>query len=129
MKKLFAVIALIAGLMIGSTMAQAQAGGAPAGGINGKWHFVLDTPGGDRESEADFTIDADGKVTGMWGKSSVAGTFRDGKLSLAFQMTADETGETAEMKLTGTLDDKSILTGKWQFSAYDGTFTASRPKS
>jgi hypothetical protein len=129
MKKFFAVIALVAGLMLGSTLANAQASAAPAGGINGKWHFVLDTPGGDRESEADFTADADGKVTGTWGKSSVAGTFKDGKLNLAFQMTAEETGETAEMKLMGTMDDKGAITGNWQFSAYDGTFTASHPKN
>jgi hypothetical protein len=129
MKKIFAVIALFASLMIGSAMVKAQASAASASGINGKWHFVLDTPGGDRESDADFTADADGKVTGTWGKSSVAGTFHDGKLSLAFQMTADETGETAEMKIMGTLDDKGILTGNWQFSAYDGAFTASHPKN
>jgi len=129
MKKFFAVFALVASLMIGSAVAKAQASATSASSINGKWHFVLDTPGGDRENDADFTADADGKVTGTWGKSVVAGTFHDGKLSLAFQMTPEETGETAEMKIMGTLDEKGVLSGNWQFSAYDGTFTASHPKN
>ncbi|HEY9126213.1 MAG TPA: hypothetical protein VIM62_03760 [Acidobacteriaceae bacterium] len=127
MKRLFAVIALVAAVVFGTAAAQAQASATP--GVNGKWHFVLDTPGGDRDVDADFTVDADGKVTGMWGKSNAVGTFHDGKVSLDFQFYSEETGETAAMKIMGTLDDKGVLTGNWQFSSYDGTFTASHPKN
>jgi hypothetical protein len=96
--------------------------------IDGKWHFVLDTPGGDREIDAEFTVDADGKVTGTFGKTDVAGTFRDGHLALEFSMTSVESGETAPMKIDGKLDDTMALAGTWGFSSYDGTFKASRPK-
>jgi hypothetical protein len=96
--------------------------------IDGKWHFVLDTPGGDRDIDAEFTADPDGKVTGHFGKDAVAGTFKDGQLSLVFSMTAEETGETADMKLSGKLDDSAALVGDWAFSAYNGAFKATRPK-
>lgn len=127
MKRFWTALTLVAVVMTGIAVARAQM--APAGGINGKWHFALDTPGGERDVEADLAVDGDGKVTGTWGKSSVAGTFKDGKLNLAFQFSSEETGETSEMKIVGALDDKSVLSGSWQFSSYDGTFTASRPKA
>jgi hypothetical protein len=94
--------------------------------IAGKWHFVLDTPGGDREVDAEFMVDG-GKVTGKWGTTDVAGTYSDGKLTLAFPFTSEEAGDTATMKVTGKLDSGS-LTGDWEFSSYAGTFKASRPK-
>jgi hypothetical protein len=97
--------------------------------IDGKWHFVLDTPGGDRELEAEFAVDADGKVTGQFGQTPVAGTFKDGQLALAFSFTAEETGETAEMKINGKVDDTAALVGDWAFSAYNGAYKATRPKS
>lgn len=98
-------------------------------GINGKWHFVLDTPGGDREMDAEFTVAPDGKVTGKFGKTDVAGTFKDGHLDLNFEMTSEESGETAPLKITGKLDDPATLTGNWEFSAYGGAFKATRPKA
>ena len=66
---LFVAVAMVC-LLMGR-----QAGLAQDAGINGKWHFVLATPGGDREMDADFTVDADGKVTGKFGPTDVAGTF------------------------------------------------------
>jgi hypothetical protein len=96
-------------------------------GINGKWHFVLATPGGDREVDADFTVDPDGNVTGKWGSSDVAGTYKDGKLALDFQFTSEEVGATAAMKLDGKLDDTAALAGDWAFSEYNGTYKATRP--
>src|SRR5450432_4367425 len=71
--------------------------------VTGKWHFVLDTPGGDRDVEAEFIVN-DGKVTGKWGPADVAGTYADGKLTLAFPFTSEEAGDTATMKITGKLD-------------------------
>lgn len=100
---------------------------AVSNGINGKWHFVLQTPGGDREVDADFTVDTDGNVTGKWGDADVSGTWKDGKLSLSFPFTSDEVGVTAPMKIDGKLDETAALTGDWAFSEYDGTFKASRP--
>ncbi len=109
----------------------AQAPAAPAAaatGVNGAWHFVLDTPGGDREVEASFAVDADGKVTGNFGKSVVDGTFKDGELKLAFQFSSDETGTTDTMAINGKLDSSQALIGTWQFSTYDGALKATRPK-
>jgi hypothetical protein len=97
-------------------------------GLSGKWHFVLDTPGGDREIDAEMAVDADGKVTGKWDKADMAGTFKDGTLALSFQITADETGETGPIKITGKLDDSGALAGNWEFSSYSGGFKATRPK-
>jgi hypothetical protein len=96
-------------------------------GINGKWHFVLETPGGDREIDADFTVDADGNVSGKWGNSDVAGTYKEGKLSLDFQFTSEEAGATAAMKIDGKLDDSAALAGDWAFTEYNGSFKATRP--
>jgi hypothetical protein len=125
-KRFLAVAAVMVGLVTGLAMAQAQ-DNAASSGINGKWHFVLDTSGGDREIEAQFTVDADGKVTGTFGKDNAVGTFKDGKMDLGFQMTSEEAGETAQMKILGKLDDQGKLTGNWQFSSYDGSFKATRP--
>jgi|SRR5277367_5388879 len=94
--------------------------------ISGKWHFVLDTPGGDREVDAEFIVDS-GKVTGKWGSTDVVGTFSDGKLALGFPMTSEEAGETSTMKITGKFEN-DVLTGDWEFSSYSGTYKASRPK-
>jgi hypothetical protein len=123
-----AAVGVMICLITGSLIAKAQDKPVENKGLNGSWHFVLDTPGGDREMDAEFTVDADGKVTGTFGKTSAAGTFKDGKMSLDFEMTAEETGETAHMKILGTLDDKGAMEGNWQFASYDGTFTAFRPK-
>lgn len=119
---LLASVAML-GLLLGHQMATAQ-----QAGIDGKWHFVLDTPGGDREMDATFAVDAAGKVTGKFGDTAVAGTFKDGQLALDFSMTSAESGETAAMKLVAKLDDTAALVGTWEFSSYNGTFKASRPK-
>jgi hypothetical protein len=111
------------------TPAPAQDASMASTGVNGKWHFVLETPGGDREADSELTVDADGKVTGTFGKSAVTGTFKDGQLDLAFQFTSDELGETSPLKISGKLDESSALAGTWEFSTYNGTFKATRPKA
>jgi hypothetical protein len=136
MKKfLLAVLALTLSLT-GAVLAPAQAApdkttSAPDKSqnntVNGKWHFVFNTQGGDREFDADFTIDAEGKVSGTFGKSAAAGTYKDGHLQLAFDTTTEE-GETGQLQLDGKLDETAALTGSWTFSSYDGTFKAARPK-
>ncbi len=127
MKKLLVIAAAVACLAFGRPALHAQ--DAAGNGINGKWHFVLETPGGDREADADFTVDKDGNVTGKWGASDVAGTYKDGKLALVFPFTSDEVGVTADIKFTGKLDETAALTGDWEFSEYNGSFKATRPQA
>ena len=98
-------------------------------GVGGKWHFVLETPGGDREADSELTVDPDGKVTGTFGAAAVTGTYKDGQLDLEFQFTSDELGETSALKISGKLDESSALAGTWEFSSYNGTFKANRPKA
>jgi hypothetical protein len=93
-------------------------------GISGKWHFALDTEGGPRNIDAEFTVAGDGTVTGKFGADSVAGTFKDGKLELAFPIHSDEGGD-GTLRITGKLDG-GALTGGWDFSGYNGTFKATR---
>jgi hypothetical protein len=96
--------------------------------IDGKWHFVFDTQGGDREFEAEFSVDADGKVSGTWDNKPAAGTYKDGHLQMAFDTHSEEANETATLKLDGQIDDSETLTGNWSFSSYDGTFKATHLK-
>ena len=96
--------------------------------INGKWHFVFDTQGGDREFNAEFSVDADGNVTGTWEKAPATGTYKDGHLLMVFDITSEEANETAPLHLDGKLDDSETITGTWQFSSYDGTFKATHSK-
>ncbi len=99
----------------------------PANDISGKWHFVYQTDGGDRDSDGDFKLDGD-QVAGKWnGTADVKGTFKDGVLDLAFPYNSDEAGMTATLKMKGKLQDGK-LTGTWEFSDYSGAFTATRPK-
>jgi len=121
-KKFLVAVGMVC-LIMGRPMAHPQ-----DAGVNGKWHFVMETPGGGREMDADFTVSADGKVTGSWGKSDVAGTYKDGKLDLSFPTTSEETGETAALKLVGKLDDAGALVGTWEFTVWGGAFKATRPK-
>ena len=122
MKKFLVIAAAMVLVVMGRPFANAQ-----DTGINGKWHFVLETPGGDREVDADFAVDTDGNVTGKWGSSDVAGTYKEGKLALDFQFTSEEVGTTAAMKIDGKLDDSAALAGDWAFSEYNGSFKATRP--
>jgi hypothetical protein len=96
--------------------------------INGKWRFVFDTTGGDREFNAEFTVDADGNVTGTWEKAPATGTFKDGHLLMTFEVTSEEANETAPLHLDGKIDDSGAITGNWQFSSYDGAFKATHPR-
>ncbi len=125
----------VAGLLSAQDAAPAHSAPPPASaaqaqssaGLPGKWHIVLDTPGGDRELDADLKV-SDGQVTGKWGTADVAGTFKDGKLNLDFPFTSEEVGATAKFKVAGTLDGDSI-TGTWEFTEYNGTLKGTRTKA
>ncbi len=104
--------------------ASSTAPSTPDARINGKWHFVFDTAGGDRE----FNVDADGKVTGTWVDAPATGTCKDGHLQMAFDTYSAEVGATAQLTLDGKIDDTGTISGTWTFASYDGTFKATHPK-
>jgi hypothetical protein len=64
-------------------------------------------------------------VKGTWEDAPVTGTFKDGKLELAFDFTPSELGEKGTLKVTGKLDGDT-LSGTWEFSQYSGTYKAVR---
>jgi hypothetical protein len=111
-----ATLCLLAGLFIPKSHAQASS-------ISGKWHFVLETEGGERDVDADFQQQAE-KVTGTWDKAKVQGTFAGGKLNLEFPIESEEAGP-GTLTLKGQLEGEA-LTGTWAFQTYDGKFKATR---
>ena len=113
---------LLIGLLVAHGPGSAVA--AQANGVAGKWHFVLDTEGGDRDVDA--TLEQSGnQVTGKWGgKDEVKGTFADGKLNLEFPIVSEEAGP-GTLKITGQLDGEK-LSGNWNFQSYSGTFKATK---
>jgi hypothetical protein len=111
-----ATLFLLVGLFIPKSHAQ-------AGSISGKWHFVLETEGGERDVDADFQQQAE-KVTGTWDKAKVQGTFAGGKLNLEFPIDSEEAGP-GTLTLKGQLEGEA-LTGTWAFQTYDGKFKATR---
>jgi hypothetical protein len=118
MKNLLALFILV----IGSALLGATHDGPT---VAGKWHFVLDTPGGDREIDAAFQQDGD-QVTGKWGTADVKGTFTENKLALEFALNSEEAGP-GTMKIKGTLA-ADALSGDWAFNEYGGGFKATRVK-
>lgn len=92
--------------------------------VTGAWAFVLNTDGGERQSNATFKVD--GKtVTGTWAeKTEVKGTFADGVLELSFPLESSEAGAgTLAIKAKLANDE---LTGSWTFLQYGGTLEATR---
>jgi hypothetical protein len=118
-KLFFGLMAVVVSFGAGAPLAHAQA--QP---ISGKWHFVLQTEGGDRTADPNFLADGD-QVTGKWGDADVKGSFKDGKLDLAFPYNSDEAG-AGTLKIKGELKD-GALTGTWEFQDYSGSFKATRP--
>jgi len=120
-------IAVAVGLLL-MGVAAAQSKPAAAGDVSGKWQFVLNTEGGDRNAAANFQVDGE-KVSGKWGDANadVAGTWSDGKLDLAFPYNSDEAGP-GTLKIKGKMEGDA-LTGTWEFQEYSGTFKATRPQS
>ena len=122
MKTIFACLALLACSAILAPTSRAQS--SPSPDLKGKWHFVLDTEGGDREVDAAFGVH-DGDVTGKWNQNEdVHGKFASGKIDLAFDITSEEAGK-GTLTLKGDLAGDTIK-GNWTFQSYDGTFKATR---
>jgi hypothetical protein len=93
--------------------------------VAGKWHFILNTDGGERIFEPVFQQDGD-QVTGKWGTGDVKGTFADGKLNLEFPVVSEEAGP-GTLKIKGALAEEG-LSGDWAFNDYAGSFKATRIK-
>jgi hypothetical protein len=92
--------------------------------LNGKWNFVWQTPGGERQSTLTLTQDAE-KVEAHFPdvKEPVPGTFKDGKLSLVGRLYSPEAGESADFRLDGTLSGAELKgTGSW--GEHELSFTA-----
>jgi hypothetical protein len=118
MTRLLLVCAVFALAMFAPVQAAAQSN------LDGRWHFVLDTPGGDRETDAVFKVDGD-QVSGKWDKENVNGSFTDSELELNFEITPEETSEKGTLVVKGRLEGDTI-TGTWDFGEYKGTFKATR---
>ncbi len=115
---------VVAPLLVAQTTPGTNPG--PAADISGKWQFVFDTEGGNRDFQADFKVIGKA-VTGTWnGKAEVKGTIEDAKLELEFPTTSDEVGE-GTLKMSGKVSD--TITGTWSFQSYSGTFKATRSKA
>ncbi len=103
---------------------QQSAAPASSSDISGKWHFVYQTDGGEREYPATLKQDGD-QVTGKYGQSDVKGTYKDGDMDLAFPFNSEEAGMSSTLKMKGKIKDGKLV-GNWQFADYDGTFVATR---
>jgi hypothetical protein len=119
MKWPIAPLALLVCLTVAAPM-----GGAQTQPFAGKWHFVLQTEGGDRTADPNFQLDGE-RVTGRWGDADVKGTFSGGKLDLSFPYNSDEAGP-GTLKIKGELKGETLV-GTWEFQEYTGTFKATRP--
>lgn len=118
MKLSLALPAAFLWLGVAAPMVRAQ-----AETVAGKWHFVLQTEGGERTADPNFQQDGE-QVTGKWGDADVKGTFGGGKLDLSFVYTSDEAGP-GTLKIKGDLKGDT-LTGIWEFQEYSGSFKATR---
>jgi hypothetical protein len=124
MKNLLAMFILLAGTAILVPFSAAKSADTPT--VTGKWHFIMDTEGGDRTSDPVFQQDGE-KVTGKWDNDNVKGTFTEGKLlNLEFPVNSEE-GGPGTLKIKGELAGDS-LSGSWSFNDYSGTFKATRVK-
>ena len=92
-------------------------------GIAGKWHFVLDTEGGDRAFDLTFKQDGD-RITTTTKDGEHEVKYADGKFNLEFP-TSDEQAGDGILKLKGQLAD-GALSGDWAFQEYSGTFKATK---
>jgi hypothetical protein len=115
----------VQGILLISFLTAATLGAASD--ISRKWHFVMKTPGSDREISADL-LQAGEQVSGKWDGADVKGTFKEGALELVFPYASAEAGTTGDCTLKGTMKDGG-MTGSWEYGQWSGTFTAARVAS
>lgn len=98
-------------------------------GVTGKWNFVLDTEGGERQAPAEFGLDGK-NVTGNFAGTEVKGTFDEAKLELKFPFESEEVGK-GTLVFKGKLDGGALV-GDFSFETeaqtYTGTFKATHPE-
>jgi hypothetical protein len=119
-------------LFAGTSLPASQSAGTPPqttpaakpDDLSGKWHFVNQTEGGERETSATFSLTG-AQVTGKYSGADVKGTFKDGDLDLAFPFNSEEANMTATLKLKGKLKDGKLV-GNWQYADYEGSFVATK---
>ena len=92
--------------------------------LTGKWNFVWQTPGGERQSTLTFSQKGE-KVEARFpdAKEPISGTLKDAKLSLAGRVYSAEAGAEADFHLDGTLADQE-LKGTSAWGEHQMTFTA-----
>ena len=102
----------------------AGAAGLLGADLNGKWNFVWQTPGGERRSTLTFKQNSENvEVYFPDAKEPIAGSFKDGKLSVSGRLFSSEAGEAAEFRMEGTLSDGE-LKGHGGWGEHQLTFTA-----
>jgi hypothetical protein len=92
--------------------------------LNGRWNFVWQTPGGERQTTLRLQQKAE-HVEAFFpeAKEPITGTFKDGRLSLSGRVFSSEAGEAADFHLDGTWSDGELKgTGGW--GEHPLTFTA-----
>src|SRR5262245_36286678 len=86
----------------------------PAGLLGGKWDVTIKTPGGEFPATANFTEEAGGKLSGMFGSQMgevpVTGTI-EGK-AIKLSMVAKTPNGDITVELSGDVDGDSIVNGK-----------------
>ncbi len=97
---------------------------AAASDVAGTWMFVMETPGGERRAHVVMQLEGE-TVTGTWDAQELKGTFKDGRLELAFPFTSAEAELRTTLRVSGTLKEDTLV-GTWSFGEYAGTFTATR---
>lgn len=99
---------------------------APTGGdVNGVWNFVLITEVGDKPTQVNVAVNGE-TVSGKAGEQDVAGSYKDGVLSLTLKdFYSPDAGFKADLKLTGNVNGKA-LAGSWAFGEYSGPLKGTR---
>jgi hypothetical protein len=98
----------------------------PAASVDGKWHFVFETPLGNRESDIEIATQGE-RALAKTAKQEYNGTFKDDVLDVAGETHSQEGDVTAELRIKGKLDGDKI-TGEATFAGYTMAFNASRVK-
>lgn len=110
------------GAMKGSLATAAAAAG---GDVNGVWDFVLITEVGDKPMQMNVALNGE-TVSGKAGEQDVAGTYKNGALSLTLKdFYSPDAGFKADLKLTGNVNGKA-LAGSWVFGEYSGPLKGTR---
>lgn len=92
--------------------------------ITGKWNFVWQTEGGERQTVLTIKQNADW-VEAFFAdaKEPITGTLKDGKLALSGKVFSSEAGTSAEFRLDGVLSGSDLKgTGSW--GEHEVVFTA-----